>query len=112
MFMSTLETSDTLPSSFLNLLSSVNLVQHVNFTTHIENHTLDLLITSFLLRYHALLSTSLIITSSWLTSKLTRRSTPPSNSLFSTNRLHRPSSLHQKYSRLPTHSQPSRSLFP
>src|SRR6218665_727039 len=38
--------SDTLPSSFLNLLSSVNLVQHVNFPTHIENHTLDLLITS------------------------------------------------------------------
>src|SRR6218665_2018806 len=38
--------SDTLPSSFLNLLSSVNLVQHVNFPTRIENHTLDLLITS------------------------------------------------------------------
>src|SRR6218665_3527882 len=38
--------SDTFPSSFLNLLSSVNLVQHVNFPTHIENHTLDLLITS------------------------------------------------------------------
>jgi len=38
--------SDTLSSSFLNLLSSVNLVQHVNFPTHIENHTLDLLITS------------------------------------------------------------------
>jgi len=38
--------SDTRPSSFLNLLSSVNLVQHVNFPTHIENHTLDLLITS------------------------------------------------------------------
>src|SRR6218665_406512 len=38
--------SDTFASSFLNLLSSVNLVQHVNFPTHIENHTLDLLITS------------------------------------------------------------------
>src|SRR6218665_1133688 len=38
--------SYTFPSSFLNLLSSVNLVQHVNFPTHIENHTLDLLITS------------------------------------------------------------------
>src|SRR6218665_3615637 len=38
--------SDTFPSSFLNLLSSVNPVQHVNFPTHIENHTLDLLITS------------------------------------------------------------------
>src|SRR6218665_2894951 len=38
--------SDTLPPSFLNLLSSVTLVQHVNFPTHIENHTLDLLITS------------------------------------------------------------------
>src|SRR6218665_2912603 len=38
--------SDTLPSSFLNLLSSVNLVQHVNFPTHTDNHTLDLLITS------------------------------------------------------------------
>src|SRR6218665_3593738 len=38
--------SDTLPSSFLNLLSSINLVQHVKFPTHIENHTLDLLITS------------------------------------------------------------------
>src|SRR6218665_3596865 len=38
--------SDTLPSFFLNLLSSVNPVQHVNFPTHIENHTLDLLITS------------------------------------------------------------------
>src|SRR6218665_3014715 len=41
MFMSTL-----LLTHFLNLLSSVNLVQHVNFPTHIENHTLDLLITS------------------------------------------------------------------
>ena len=39
-------TSDTLPSRFLSLLSSVNLVQHANFPTHIENHTLDLLITS------------------------------------------------------------------
>src|SRR6218665_2012584 len=38
--------SDTFPSSFLNLLSSVNLVQHVNFPTHTENHTLDLLIIS------------------------------------------------------------------
>src|SRR6218665_743705 len=36
---------DTLPSSFLNLLSSVNQVQHVNFSAHTENHTLDLLIT-------------------------------------------------------------------
>src|SRR6218665_1652819 len=66
--------SDTLPSSFLNLLSSVNLVQHVNFPTHIENHTLDLLITSTasLLspKVSTLLSTSLIISSSWLTSKL------------------------------------------
>src|SRR6218665_573234 len=34
--------SDTFPSNFLNLLSSVNLVQHVNFPTHIKNHTLDL----------------------------------------------------------------------
>src|SRR6218665_1814522 len=37
--------SDTFPSNFLNLLSSVNLVQHVNFPTHIKNHTLDLCIT-------------------------------------------------------------------
>src|SRR6218665_2415997 len=37
--------SDTLSSSFLNLLSLVNLVQHVNFPTHIEKHTLDLLTT-------------------------------------------------------------------
>src|SRR6218665_4035161 len=30
----------------LPLFSSFNLVQHVNFPTHIENHTLDLPITS------------------------------------------------------------------
>src|SRR6218665_1996621 len=34
----------------------------------------------------------------------------PSNALFSSNRLHRPSSLHQIYSRLSTHSQST--LFP
>src|SRR6218665_552808 len=37
---------DILSSSFLSLLSSINLVQNVNFPTRIENHTLDLLITS------------------------------------------------------------------
>src|SRR6218665_2444127 len=69
-----------------------------------SSHPLHL---SFLLRYHALLSTSLVISSSWLTSKLNPLFDHPSNSLFSSNWLHRPSSLHQKYSRLPTHSQPS-----
>ena len=34
------DTPDTLPFCFLNLLSSV---QHVNFPTHIKNHTFDLL---------------------------------------------------------------------
>ena len=57
--------SDTFPSSFLNLLSSVNLVQHVTSQLILRitpltfsSHPLHL---SFLLRYHALLSISLII---------------------------------------------------
>src|SRR6218665_3834454 len=71
MFMSTLFlTHFPLPS-----LTSSHLSTYFNFPTHTENHTLDLLITStahlsFLIRYHALLSTSLIIASSWLPSKL------------------------------------------
>src|SRR6218665_2683346 len=68
-----------------------------------SSHPLHL---SFFLRYHALLSTSLNITSLWQTSKL-NFVRPPPNTLFSSNRLHRSSSLHQKYSRLPTHSQSS-----
>src|SRR6218665_1856691 len=56
--------SDTLSSSFLNLFSSVNLAQHVNFPTHITTpltlSSLPLHL-SFLLWYHALLSTSLIM---------------------------------------------------
>ena len=72
-----------------------------------SSHPLHL---SFLLRHHALLSTSLIITSSWQTSKLNPLFDHPSTTLFSSNRLHRPSSLHQKYSWLPTLLNPPSSL--
>src|SRR6218665_266196 len=56
-----------------------------------SSHPLHL---SFLLRYHALLSTSLIITSSWLTSKLNIkpfvRPPPPTHSFRLTDSIDRP----------------------
>src|SRR6218665_4047033 len=114
MFMSTLLLTHfprpSLTYSHRSTLSNMSTFQFILRITPLTYSHHIYCISLFSYRYHALLSTSLIITSSWLTSKLNPLFDHPSNTLFSSNRLHRPSSLHQKYSRLPTHSQSS--LFP
>src|SRR6218665_2831187 len=62
---------------------------------------------SYLQSYHALPSASLITTLSLLTSKSNPLSSPSSHPFLPSHWLHRSAGLHQRYSRLPTHSQPS-----
>ena len=98
-------------ASIVSLLSSVNLFEHVN--SRLTVRTTSLTSSSHppqpycLLMYHALLSTLLITTSPWLSSKSSLLFRPSSHLFFPSHWLNRSSGLHQSYSRFPTHSEPS-----